>query len=266
VSTPDRDTEEVHPVVGPHLEWASLLGQRTAELHLALTSDNRDPAFAPDPLTSLDRQALFHGARSLTRQVLRDVASQGIDSPLVEQVVQHETAIIDRLRRLSATSVEGYRIRCHGDYHLGQVLWTGKDFVIIDFEGEPSRSLGWRRLKRPAAFDLAGMVRSLHYAGQAAAHRIDVEFGSAVDNGPGPRYSDWLELWHRSVSARFIDSYLEVAGPSPYLPASAEELTQLLDFFRLEKAMYELSYEVNTRPTWVDIPARGILDILDSEP
>jgi maltose alpha-D-glucosyltransferase/alpha-amylase len=264
VSTPERDTEAVHPVVGPHLEWASLLGQRTAELHLALTSDDRDPAFAPDPLTSLDRQALFHGARSLTRQVLRDVAAQGIDSPLLAQVVRREAEIIDRLRRLSATPVAGYRIRCHGDYHLGQVLWTGKDFVIIDFEGEPSRSLGWRRLKRPAAFDLAGMVRSLHYAGQAAAHRIDVEFGSAVD-GPGPRYDDWLALWHRSVSARFIDCYLEVAGRSPYLPSSHEELAQPLDFFRLEKAVYELSYEVNSRPSWVDIPARGILDILDSE-
>ena len=146
------------------------------------------------------------------------------------------------------------------------MLWTGKDFVIIDFEGEPSRSLGWRRLKRPAAFDLAGMVRSLHYAAQAAASRIDLEFGSSVDSGPATRYSDWLALWHRSVSARFIDCYLEVAGPSPFLPASRQELSQLLDFFRLEKAIYELSYEVNTRPTWVDIPARGILDILDSEP
>jgi maltose alpha-D-glucosyltransferase/alpha-amylase len=260
-----QDTETVHPVVGPHLEWASLLGQRTAELHLALTSDDRDPAFAPDPLTSLDRQALFHAARSQTRQVLRDVASQGINSPLVAQVVRREAAIVDRLRRISATSVEAYRIRCHGDYHLGQVLWTGKDFVIIDFEGEPTRSLGWRRLKRPAAFDLAGMVRSLHYAGQAAAHRIDLEFGSTVDQGPETSYHDWLALWHRSVSARFIDSYLEVADQSPYLPTSAEDLSQLLDFFRLEKAMYELSYEVNTRPTWVDIPARGILDILESE-
>jgi maltose alpha-D-glucosyltransferase/alpha-amylase len=266
VSTPEQDPEMVHPVVGPHLEWASLLGQRTAEMHLALTSDNRDPAFAPEPLTSLDRQALFHGARSLTRQVLRDVASHGIDSPVVAEVVGHEEEIIDRLRRLSATPIEAHRIRCHGDYHLGQVLWTGKDFVIIDFEGEPSRSLGWRRLKRPAAFDLAGMVRSLHYAGQAAAHRIDVEFGSTVDSGPGPRFYDWLALWHRSVSARFIDCYLEVAGASPYLPSSREDLTQLLDFFRLEKAMYELSYEVNTRPTWVDIPARGILDILGSQP
>ncbi len=173
--------------------------------------------------------------------------------------------IIERLRRLSATRVEAYRIRCHGDYHLGQVLWTGKDFVIIDFEGEPSRSLGWRRLKRPAAFDLAGMIRSLHYAGQAAALRVNLEFGASSESGQRGRLADWLTMWHREISGQFLDSYLEVARASPYLPSSQADLECLLDFFRLEKAMYELGYEVNTRPTWVDVPARGILDLLGSE-
>jgi maltose alpha-D-glucosyltransferase/alpha-amylase len=260
------ELEPAHPLVGPHMEWASLLGRRTAELHVALSADLNDPQFAPEPLTALDRQALFHGARSLTRQVLRDVVSREISSPFVQQVLSRENEIIERLRLLSSAPVEAFRIRCHGDFHLGQVLWTGKDFFIIDFEGEPSRSLGWRRLKRPAAFDLAGMIRSLHYAGQAAALRVDLEFGTSVESSLRQRYDDWLAFWHRCVSGRFLDAYLDVAAAGPYLPSSRAEVAQLLDFFRLEKAMYELSYEVNSRPAWVDIPARGILDILGSEP
>jgi maltose alpha-D-glucosyltransferase/alpha-amylase len=261
----EQMSDTVHPLVGPHLEWASLLGQRTAEMHVALAGERRDPNFVPEPLTSLDRQALFHGARSLTRQVLRDVVSRGTTSPLVDRVLQSEDQIIERLRRLSAIRVEAYRIRCHGDYHLGQVLWTGKDFVIIDFEGEPSRSLGWRRLKRPAAFDLAGMIRSLHYAGQAAALRVNLEFGASSESGQQGRLADWLTIWHREISGQFLHSYFELATVSPYLPSSQADLECLLDFFRLEKAMYELGYEVNTRPTWVDVPARGILDLLGSE-
>jgi maltose alpha-D-glucosyltransferase / alpha-amylase len=257
------ELEPAHPLIGPHMEWASLLGQRTAEMHVALAA-GLDPDFAPEPLTALDRQALFHGARSLTRQVLRDVVSKDLASPFVQQVLEREEEIIQRLRRLSAVSVEAFRIRCHGDFHLGQVLWTGKDFFIIDFEGEPKRSLGWRRLKRPAPFDLAGMIRSLHYAGQAAALRVNLEFGSSVETGLGKRYEEWIAFWHRWVSGRFLDSYLEVAGRSPYLPSDRADVGELLDFFRLEKAVYELSYEVNTRPSWVDIPARGILDILGS--
>ncbi len=265
LSAQQQMSDPFHPLVGPHLEWASLLGRRTAQMHVALAAEDRDPDFAAEPLTSLDRQALFHGARSLTRQVLRDVRSRGASSPLVDRVLQSEGPIIERLRRLSAMPIEAYRIRCHGDYHLGQVLWTGKDFVIIDFEGEPSRSVGWRRLKRPATFDLAGMVRSLHYAGQAAALRVSLEFGASSESGQRGRLEEWLSIWHREVSDQFLTSYLEVSAGSRYLPSSRDDMACLLDFFRLEKAMYELGYEVNTRPTWVDVPARGILDLLGSD-
>jgi maltose alpha-D-glucosyltransferase/alpha-amylase len=262
----DRDElEPAHPLVGPHLEWASLLGQRTAELHAALTSDRHDPAFAPEPLTALDRQALYHGARSLTRQVLHEVASLQVSSPHVAKVLAHGGEIIERLRRFSTLPTEAFRIRCHGDYHLGQVLWTGKDFIVIDFEGEPSRSLGQRRNKRPAVVDLAGMVRSLHYAGQAAALRLTRDLGISVNNNELDELDLWLTFWHRWVSGTFLDSYLAVAGGAGYLPRDRAEVSQLLDFFLLEKAMYELRYEANTRPGWVDIPARGILDILATD-
>jgi maltose alpha-D-glucosyltransferase/alpha-amylase len=257
------ELEPGHLLVGAHLEWASLLGRRTAELHQALTSDHRDPDFAPEPLTALDRQALYHGARSLTRKVFHDARSLANPSPRLEQVLPRENEIIDRMRRLSMLSMKAQRIRCHGDYHLGQVLWTGKDFVIIDFEGEPSRSLGRRRLKRPAVVDLAGMVRSFDYAGRTAALRLTRDLGTSMSSVDGTTIDTWVTFWHRWISGTFLDSYLEVAGQADYLPRDVAQLTQLFDFFLLEKAIYELGYETNSRPDWVDIPARGILDILD---
>jgi len=256
--------EAPHPLVGPHMEWATLLGRRTAQLHHGLTSDRRDPDFAPEPMTAMDRQSLYHGARSLTRQVLHEVVSLNVLSPVVAKVLAREDEISERLRRLTTLSSEAVRIRCHGDFHLGQVLWTGKDFVIIDFEGEPFRSLSRRRLKRPAVVDLAGMVRSLHYAGQAAALRLSRDLGISVRDDQLREIDGWLTFWHRSVSGMFLDSYLEVVGDDGFLPRDVSEVSQLLDFFLLEKAMYELSYEANTRPDWIDIPARGILDILDT--
>jgi maltose alpha-D-glucosyltransferase/alpha-amylase len=258
------DLEPGHLLVGAHLEWASLLGRRTAELHRALTSDRRDPDFAPEPLTALDRQALYHGARSLTRKVFHEVRSLSVRSSSLEQVLLRENEIIDRMRKLSMMSIEAERIRCHGDFHLGQVLWTGKDFVIIDFEGEPSRSLGQRRLKRPAVVDLAGMVRSFHYAGRTAALRLTRDLGTSMASVDGMTIDTWLTFWHRWISGTFLDSYLQAAAHPAYLPDDLAQLIELFDFFLLEKAIYELGYEANSRPDWVDIPARGILDILDT--
>jgi maltose alpha-D-glucosyltransferase/alpha-amylase len=168
------------------------------------------------------------------------------------------------MRKLSMMPIQAERIRCHGDYHLGQVLWTGKDFVIIDFEGEPSRSLGRRRLKRPAVVDLAGMVRSFHYAGRTAALRLTRDLGTSVASVDRTTIDAWVSFWHRWISGTFLDSYLEVAGQAEYLPADLAQLTELFNFFFLEKAIYELGYEANSRPEWVDIPARGILDILEA--
>jgi maltose alpha-D-glucosyltransferase/alpha-amylase len=255
-----------HLLVGAHLEWATLLGQRTAELHAELTSDPRDPAFAPEPMTALDRQSLYHGARSLTRQVFHEVRALDFTSPNVNKVLAHEQEVLERLRRLTTLSSDASKIRCHGDFHLGQVLWTGKDFAIIDFEGEPFRSLSRRRLKRPAMVDLAGMIRSLHYASRAAALRLTRDLGISMQDGELVKLDTWLTFWHRWVSGTFLTSYLATAGRASYLPANRDDLGALLDFFLLEKAVYELSYEANARPTWVDIPARGLLDMLETAP
>ncbi|MDA8310630.1 MAG: maltose alpha-D-glucosyltransferase [Actinomycetota bacterium] len=244
-----------------HVEWAALLGRRTGELHMSLASDPADPAFAPEPMTPIDRLSLYHGAGSLARRTFRQVREAGLaTSGGVATVLRREREITERFRAVATTPVAALRIRVHGDYHLGQVLWTGKDIVIIDFEGEPTRSLGQRRLKRPAAKDLAGMVRSFHYASRTVARLTERDLvGPQAHREVGP----WLFGWYRWMSAAFLRSYLAVPGVDRLLPDDPSELAVLLDFFLLEKAVAELAYEANARPGWVDIPASGILDVLD---
>jgi maltose alpha-D-glucosyltransferase / alpha-amylase len=246
-----------------HVEWASLLGRRTGELHVALASDPVDPAMAPEPMTAVDRLSLYHGAGSLARRTFRQVREAERTSSAVATVLRRDREVSERFRSVATVPAAAQRIRVHGDYHLGQVLWTGKDIVIIDFEGEPARSLGQRRLKRPAAMDLASMVRSFHYASRAVAMRADRDLvGPQGHRELGP----WLFRWYRWMSAGFLRSYLAVPGVDRLLPDDRTELGVLLDFFLLEKAVAELAYEANARPDWVDIPARGILDVLDDAP
>ncbi|HTX62768.1 MAG TPA: putative maltokinase, partial [Acidimicrobiales bacterium] len=247
-----------------HVDWASLLGRRTGELHVALASDRSDPAMAPEPMTPVDRLSLYHGAGSLARRTFRQLREIGLGTaPTVAAVLRRERELGERFRAIATVPAAAQRIRVHGDYHLGQVLWTGKDIVIIDFEGQPARSLGQRRLKRPATMDLAGMIRSFHYASRVVAARADRDLvGPQGHRELGP----WLFRWYRWMSAGFVRSYLAVPGVDELLPDDRTELRVLIDFFLLEKAVAELAYEANARPDWVDIPAWGILDVLDDVP
>ncbi len=253
--------EPTHPLLGPHAAWAPLLGRRTAELHLALAADRSDPDFAPEPLTSMDRQAMYHGARSLPKRTARQIRQMTSVVPAVQGVLDRSEEILERLRVLTTTRVAGERIRCHGDYPLGQVLWTGKDFVLIDFEGEPARSISQRRLKRPGLVDVAGMIRSFHYASRVAAAQLTRDL--ATSSAP-EALDPLLGLWFPSVAGMFLRSYLETAGGASFVPADHDQLATLLGFHLLEKAVYELGYEANSRPDWIAIPAQGILDLLDT--
>jgi len=155
--------------------------------------------------------------------------------------------------------IAAVRLRCHGDFHLGQVLFTGKDFVIVDFEGEPARTLGERRIKRSPLRDVAGMLRSFDYAAivglRTNGHRPDDVIALAP----------WTRLWNLWVSVAFLRRYLQIAGRGSFLAKSREDLKTLLDILALDKAVYELNYELNNRPDWVDVPLRGILELLNND-
>ena len=252
--------------IGLYLEEARLLGQRTGELHIALASDTSTPDLVPEPASDFSRQAVYQAMSSvanrafpLLRQQLGQL-SQEIQEK-AQRVLELEGQVRDRLRLPRDRRIEAIHIRCHGDYHLGQVLYTGRDFVIIDFEGEPARPLSERRIKRAPLRDVASMIRSFHYA----AYTSLFHHTGGTSQRENPSFLEpWALFWYAWVSSQFLRSYLESAAPAEILPTSTQETEVLLDSLLLEKAMYELRYEINNRPDWVRIPILGILHALES--
>ncbi len=250
---PPRACEEM----GRFLESAALLGRRTAELHLALASDDEDPAFAPEPFNELSRRSLYQSLRGQAGRTMALLRRKAAGSPMLESVLALNDEIMERFHAVMTERITATRIRCHGDYHLGQVLYTGKDFVIIDFEGEPARPLGERRIKRSPLSDVAGMIRSFHYASATtlATSTVRDEDRSIVEI--------WTRFWYLWSSSTFLKSYLATAGDASFVPRRRSELDVLLDSFLLSKALYEIAYEVNHRPDWVHVPVRGLLQLLE---
>jgi maltose alpha-D-glucosyltransferase/alpha-amylase len=256
---------EVFEVIGPYLESARLLGQRTAELHLALASAPGREEFAPEPFSKLYQRALYQSTRSLTAQVFSLLEQRLSDlpeaiRPEARLVLEAKSEILERFRSITEWKIPAMRIRCHGDYHLGQVLYTGKDFVIIDFEGEPARPISERRIKRSPLRDVAGMLRSFHYAAYVALLRL--EQGGLIRSEELALVETWARFWHLWVSAFFLNAYLDAALEGGFLPATRAELKVLLDVYLLEKAIYEVGYELNNRPEWAKVPLQGILRVL----
>ena len=171
-------------------------------------------------------------------------------------MLELEPQISRALKSFLARRLNTTRIRVHGDFHLGQVLYTGHDFVIIDFEGEPARTLYERRLKRLALRDVAGMLRSFHYAAQASLRTDNLKPEMLA------RMQPWARFWVDSVSVAFTRSYLSTAGTASFVPQAPADLELQLTTMLLEKALYELRYELNMRPDWVRIPLRGVCDLL----
>jgi maltose alpha-D-glucosyltransferase / alpha-amylase len=169
-------------------------------------------------------------------------------------VLSRRRLILERFRNPGADPIEGLLTRIHGDYHLGQVLRYRSDFIILDFEGEPARSLAERRAKQSPMKDVAGMLRSFSYA--AYATLINFTARRPEDLG---RLMPWARLWERSVSAEFLRAYRAISQGSNHVPSEAAAFRQLLDAYLLDKALYELLYELNNRPAWVRIPVEGIL-------
>jgi maltose alpha-D-glucosyltransferase / alpha-amylase len=245
---------------------ARLLGQRTAELHLALASGTEDPAFAPEPFTPFSRRSLYQSLRNLIMRVfdLLEAQRESLTDAITEMAVDVLSQREEILRRFHSLREDrrllSSRIRLHGDYHLGQVLYTGRDFVIIDFEGEPSRPLGERRLKRSPLVDVAAMMRSFDYAAESVlTGKVQ---GSVPRREDVPFLRPWADQWVAWVSAAFLRGYLDVAVAGKLLPDEHDEIGCLLDIHLLEKALYEIGYELNNRPDWVAIPLRGIRGVL----
>jgi maltose alpha-D-glucosyltransferase/alpha-amylase len=207
---------------------------------------------------------MYQGGRTQLRETMsllsrrRDLIPES-DSATVDEVLGLEGALLARLRDIISQPLDGERIRIHGDYHAGQVLWTGSDFVIIDFEGEPGRPLGERRLKRSPLRDVAGMLRSFQYA--AYGTLLTDGLASATRPEDVPRLQPWARLWYESVAATFLGAYLDGVRGTSLLPTHERQLITLLDLLLLQKALYEVMYELNNRPTWTSIPLRGILEL-----
>jgi len=183
---------------------------------------------------------------------------EGEGSEAAHRVLEREEAVREALRAPLLRRPTGLRIRCHGDYHLGQVLRTDEDFIIIDFEGEPARPLAERREKKCPLLDVAGMIRSLHYAPHAWLR------GQGRRPDAPSSLAPWAQIWYLRTASMFLGEYLATVGRagSALVPPTAAETGEFLDSFILEKAVYELGYELNNRPDWLPIPLRGILDLV----
>jgi maltose alpha-D-glucosyltransferase / alpha-amylase len=253
---------------GKQAELIGLLGKRTAELHLALASSSADPAFEPERFTSEVRGEMdraFHDLAVQNFETLREKQPEllGPAAGLAKQVLSLEDDALLMLHSISEMEMSAIRTRIHGDYHLGQVLFTGSDYFIIDFEGEPARPLSERRNKRSPLQDVAGMLRSFHYAARAASAMAKER---SPDSQNSQAHVDSLALqWRDMASREFLRSYRNTAGDARFLPASQADFDAFLRILLLEKAIYELGYELNNRPAWLAIPLEGIRDIVASQ-
>jgi maltokinase len=221
------------------------LGEVTGRMHAVLGSDSDDPAFAPEE-TSSESLGL------LTATVDEEIESIFLDLPEdnaeLEPIRGRGEEVRERLRMLTNLGGTGRVIRHHGDFHLGQTLWADEDWVVLDFEGEPARSLPERRRKRSPLRDVAGMLRSFAYAASAS---------------PLMRHVETPVAWEERARAEFLDGYRRTVDQ--HLVPSGASMDKLLRVFELEKAVYELRYELNNRPEWVKIPVAGIVRMLEEE-
>jgi maltose alpha-D-glucosyltransferase / alpha-amylase len=251
---------EAREHAGIYLEAASILGRRTAEMHLALAS-GRDAAFAPHIPEAADLESMrdhltAHAARAfdLLKTSLSRLPDDAVEPAGL--ALSRRGALLAKFRTLPGMQNFGQWIRIHGDYHLGQVLRSKGDFVILDFEGEPARTLAERRAKHSPLKDVAGMLRSFSYAAFAAltqyTTRRPEEFA---------QLESWARLWETSVSSQFLRTYRETIADSPIVPADPDGFNVLLRIYMLDKALYELVYELNNRPGWIRIPLHGILSL-----
>jgi maltose alpha-D-glucosyltransferase/alpha-amylase len=252
-------SNELRRHAAPYLEAAALLGRRTAELHLALATETHDEAFRAEPFTiedlTLDAQridAQIHRTLEALRTGMANLRELTADDAAT--ILSQRVELFARAHAIRQAAPSGKRIRIHGDYHLGQILRTeagGGDFVLLDFEGEPARTLAERRHKQSPLKDVAGMLRSFSYAAYSALELANPDAQPALET--------WARLWQDAVCGDFLNAYKRTAAADPNLLPQPRQAQALLNAYLLEKALYELLYELNNRPSWVRIPLAGIL-------
>src|SRR5580765_5686824 len=255
----------MNELLGGHSENALLLGRCTAELHIALSGRADIPEFAPEPFTEFYRHGLYHG---FVAQMSRSLAALRLQLDLLPEsaqeearaVLERENTLRERFTALRDTRISGMRTRHHGDFHLANVLYTGSDYIIANFDGDHTRPMSERRIKRSPIKDVASMVRSFHYVSHAVL--FNHVPGIVTNPDAAPRLERWAKAWYQWVSALFLRGYFETAEPAKCLPRTQAEIKALLDAYTLEKGLLEVEYELERRPDWVRIPLHGILEHL----
>jgi maltose alpha-D-glucosyltransferase/alpha-amylase len=249
----------------PYAESLALLGRRTAQMHTALATGD-DPAMVPERFTALSQRSLYQGVRTQVRAALAQLrrARGGLDEPtreLLEAVLARGGDLVELLEPLRGERLGGRRIRVHGDFHLGQTLWTGRDVVIVDFEGEPARPVSERRIRRSPLADVAGMLRSFGYASRTAV-RVQVDRGLLVEpvgvDAVEPE-AEWAQWWEDAAGVTYLAAYLDEMSGSELLPEEPTQVRSLLVAHLLEKAAYEALYELRYRPELLVVPLRALL-------
>ncbi len=265
LSEASAEKELSQELIGSYLEVVRLLARRTGELHATLASRPEDPVFAPEPFTDFYRHGLYHGmlarfgrmADQLRASLERLPDTVRADA---QAVLDCQPEIRDRLRFLRDQRIAASRIRIHGDYHLAQALYTGRDFVFIDFEGDLGRPQSERRIKRSPLEDVAGMLDSFYHASHG------VLFGETPGVIPKPESLNaleaWAKFWYRSVRAEFLDAYLATQGVSALLPQNPEQLRTLLGIYLLDFAARKLTYALTHAPDRIRVPAHAILELV----
>jgi maltose alpha-D-glucosyltransferase/alpha-amylase len=269
---------EAGALADPSLQAAALLGRRTAEMHLALATPTSDPAFAAEPFTAGD---LAQDAQRIDRQITSTLEALRIKLSTLKDLIADDAALLlsrridlfARANAITSTAAAGQRIRIHGDYHLGQTLRIrasveespqqpgadAGDFVLLDFEGEPARPLAERRQKQSPLKDAAGMIRSLSYAAHSGLNQF-LDANPELAHGPASEpITAWAVFWQDSVSSEFLRAYRQTIAANPALLPPPQQSQALLAAYLLEKALYELLYELNNRPAWLRVPLAGIL-------
>jgi len=245
---------------GKLLRYAEQLGRRTFEMHAALASKFSSAEFAPEKLSAKASAAFGADLKrhsDLAFHVLRGSLSKlnGAVKKDSNRLLNMREDVLSKFSKLTHSLAGATVTRTHGDYHLGQVLFTGSDFIIIDYEGEPARPLSERRRKHPPFRDVAGMLRSFQYAAQVARDQNGLH---------SDRLGIWFSLWSQWTAVAYLRGYLANAKAAPFVPKDQTVTSSLIQIYLLEKALYELVYELNNRPDWVKVPLSGILELLEA--